>query len=442
MQIVSNPQSLRNEIVDLAELMGLDNPAFTKMLDFTIELFESQGLGMDYYGYHNIEHELEVTYVTLVASNWKSVLNPINQEDLKYLYTSALFHDFDPEKSVDKPHEESVLKFLASNEELKKFLEEVKLDLNIIKALILRTTFPWKGKLKENAERQIHQCFEESEITRNNKKIQDHYMRLGWFLSIVDRISGYALGDFSKGMELAKKNAHALAWHPSLIVQRSVAYFEDLLNNESEMCERVLSSLPKHMRKNFMHNVLSFLKLREQEILIHADFVYDNLKIKPTIELMNTRKDPDFIKSLLAIYEELPKPLQIAKENFEETIKDQAILISTIRLGDNKGPIIGFARGGPLENYEILRDKVSDENFGKKNTIFFEPIAIKMGYWGHHCGSELRHLFTMQAHSKKFKYLTSFALRDVIKKRSETHEQAKFVKQFNPERWDYYRIEL
>ena len=442
MQIVSNPQSLRNEIVDLADLMGLDNPAFTKMLDFTIELFESQGLGMDYYGYHNIEHELEVTYVTLVASNWKSVLNPINQEDLKYLYTSALFHDFDPEKSVDKPHEESVLKFLSSNDELKKFLEEVKLDLNIIKALILRTTFPWKGKLKENAERQIKQCFEESEIARNNKEMQDHYMRLGWFLSIVDRISGYALGDFSKGMELAKKNAHALAWHPSLIVQRSVAYFEDLLNNESEMCERVLSSLPKYMRKNFMHNVLSFLKLREQEILIHADFVYDNLKINPTIESMKTREDPDFIKTLLAIHEELPKPLQIAKENFEETIKDQAILISTIRLGDNKGPIIGFAKGGPLENYKILRDKVSDENFGKNNTIFFEPIAIKMGYWGHHCGSELRHLFTMQAHSKKFKYLTSFALRDVIKKRSETHEQAKFVKQFNPERWDYYRIEL
>jgi len=442
MQIVSNPQSLRNEIVDLADLMGLDNPAFTKMLDFTIELFENQGLGMDYYGYHNIEHELEVTYVTLVASNWKSVLNPINQEDLKYLYTSALFHDFDPEKSVDKPHEESVLKFLSSNDELKKFLEEVKLDLNIIKALILRTTFPWKGKLKENAERQIKQCFEESEITRNNKEMQDHYMRLGWFLSIVDRVSGYALGDFSKGMELAKKNAHALAWHPSLIVQRSVAYFEDLLNNESEMCERVLSSLPKHMRKNFMHNVLSFLKLREQEILIHADFVYDNLKINPTIESMKTREDPDFIKTLLAIHEELPKPLQIAKENFEETVKDQASLISTIRLGDNKGPIIGFAKGGPLENYEILRDKVSDENFGKNNTIFFEPIAIKMGYWGHHCGSELRHLFTMQAHSKKFKYLTSFALRDVIKKRSETHEQAKFVKQFNPERWDYYRIEL
>jgi len=271
-QLVSNIQTLRDEIANLSVLMGLDKPCYSKMLDFTIDLFETQGLGMDYYGYHNIEHELEVTYITLVASNWKSNLNSINQEDLKYLYTSALFHDFDPDKSVDKPHEDSVIKFLTESEDLKKFMQDAELDLNIIKALILRTTYPWKGKLKENAKKEIHKCFDSSEITKNDPKKQEHYMKLGWFLSIVDRVSGYALGDFSKGMEMAKKNAHALAWHPSLIVQRSVAYFEDLLNNESEMCERVLSSLPKHMRKNFMHNVLSFLKLRQQEIQIHADF--------------------------------------------------------------------------------------------------------------------------------------------------------------------------
>ena len=422
--------------------MGLDKPCYTKMLDFTIDLFENQGLGMDYYGYHNIEHELEVTYITLVASNWKSNINSINQEDLKYLYTSALFHDFDPDKSVDKPHEESVLKFLSENESLKKFLQDAELDLNIIKALILRTTFPWKGKLKENAEKEIRKCFEVSEITKNDPKKQEHYLNLGWFLSIVDRVSGYALGDFSKGMELAKKNAHALAWHPSLIVQRSVAYFEDLLNNESEMCERVLSSLPKQMRKNFMLNVLSFLKLRQQEIQIHADFVYENLKIVPNIEHYVTRLDKEFLNSLLTIYDELPKPLQIAKENFSESIKDPNTILSTIRLGDSSGPIIGFAKGGPLEKYEKLQQKINDKNFGKNNTVFLEPLAIKMGYWGHHGGSELRHLFTMQAHSKRFKYQTSFALRDVISKRAKSHEQAKFVTQFDPERWDYYRIEL
>lgn len=442
MQLVSTPQTLRNEINDLATLMGLEEPCYTQMLDYVIELFESKNLGMDYYGYHNIEHELEVTYITLVSSNWKSTLNPINQEDLKYLYTAALFHDFDPEKSVDKPHEDSVLKFVSNDEKFKKLVDESGLDFNLIKALILRTTYPWSGKLKENAESQIKDCFNLSNITKNNSKKQDHFMRLGWFLSIVDRVSGYALGDFAKGMEMAKKNAHALAWHPSLIVRRSVAYFEDLLNNESEMCERVLSSLPKSMRKNFMINVLSFLKLRQQEIQIHADFVYENLKIIPTIELMNARDDSDFIKTLLSIYEELPKPLQLAREIFEDSIKDPNTLLATIRLGDPKGPIIGFAKGGPLENYENLRNKVIDENFGKKNTVFLEPIAIKMGYWGHHGGSEVRHLFSMQAHAKKFKYLTSFAFRDVIHKRSQTHEAAQFVTQFDPERWDYYRIEL
>jgi len=441
-QIISDTQNLRNEINNLGTLMGLDKPCYTEMLDFTVDLFESQGLGMDYYGYHNIEHELEVTYITLIAANWKSGLNPINQDDLKYLYTAALFHDFDPEKSVDKPHEDSVIKFLSESETLKKFLNDADLDHNIVKALILRTTYPWKGQLKEKAEQQIRKCFEESEITKNNLEKQDHYMRLGWFLSIVDRVSGYALGDFKKGMDMAKKNAHALAWHPSLIVQRSVAYFEDLLNNESEMCERVLSSLPKHMRKNFMHNVLSFLKLRQQEIQIHADFVYDNLRIIPTIESNVKRMDGEFLKTLHEIYEELPLPLQFSKENFEESIKDPNTILSTIRLIDSSGPIIGFAKGAPLENYEKLKGKINDANFGKNNTIFLEPIAIKMGYWGHHGGSELRHLFTMQAHSKRYKYQTSFALRDVINKRSQSHEGAKFVTQFNPERWDYYRIEL
>jgi len=441
-QLISNTQTLRDEIANLSVLMGLDNPCYSEMLDFTIDLFESQGLGMDYYGYHNIEHELEVTYITLVASNWKSSLNSVNQEDLKYLYTSALFHDFDPDKSVDKPHEDSVIKFLTESETLKKFLQNADLDLNIIKALILRTTYPWKGKLKENAEKEIQKCFDASDITKNDLKKQEHYMKLGWFLSIVDRVSGYALGDFSKGMEMAKKNAHALAWHPAKIVQRSVSYFEDLLNGESEMCERVLSSLPKHMRKNFMHNVLSFLKLRQQEIQIHADFVYDNLKIVPTIEHNVTRTESDFTNSLLSIYEELPKPLQITRENFNESLKDPNTILSTIRLGNSGGPIIGFAKGGPLENYKKLQQKVNDENFGKNNTVFLEPIAMKMGYWGHHGGSELRHLFTMQAHSKRFKFQTSFALRDVINIRAKTHEEAKFVTQFNPERWDYYRIEL
>jgi len=440
MQQFATPHALKNEILNMVISSGMNDACYTDILDYTIELFETQGLGSDYYGYHNINHELEVTYVTLLAARGDTT-NKISNDDLRHLYAAALFHDFDPQKSVDKPHEESVLRFISLDKKLKEFLDLAELDIEIIKALILRTTYPWKGKLKDDAEIQIKNCFKTSQLTKDDESMQEHIMELGWFLSIVDRVGGYALGDFSKGMEMAKMNAHALGWHPSLIVQRSVSYFEELLNNETQMCERVLRTLPKPMRKNFYENVLSFLNLRQQEIKIQADYVYESLKLVPRIEQMSLRNDPEFIKNLFSIYNELPAPLQIAKNNFEDSIKDPKVFLTTLRLGDKNGEIIGFAKGGHLENYE-LRSEIKDENNGLYNTVFLEPLAIKMGYWGLHGGSEMRHLFIMQANAKKFKYLTSFALRDVIHRRKESFEKAEFVTQFDPERWDYYRIKL
>ncbi|PIY88940.1 MAG: hypothetical protein COY74_07140 [Nitrosopumilales archaeon CG_4_10_14_0_8_um_filter_34_8] len=431
---------MRNEILSLVVESGMDEDCYTEMLDYTIELFETQGLGSDYYGYHNINHELEVTHVSLLSANLNNTTKRFAKEDLKYLYAAALFHDFDPQKSVDKPHEENVLKFISSDKKLRKLLDDAKLDIEIIKVLILRTTYPWSGVLKENAERQIKECFKNSELTRNNQSKQDHFMNLGWYLSVVDRISGYALGDFSKAMEMAKMNAHALAWRPSLIVRSSVAYFEELLNKETEMCRFVLESLPNNMRKNFFDTVLSFMNIRQQEITIQANYTYDNLRLVPTIEKTDTRKDHEFIKLLYSIFLELPKPLQFAKDNFEESVKDQNIILNTLRLNDCNGEIVGFAKGGPLENYR-LRPEIRDENYGLNNTIFLEPLALKMGYWGLKGGSEMRHMFIMQAHAKKYKYMTSFALRDVIKSRIDK-ESAEFVTRFDPERWDYYRIKI
>ena len=78
----ASPQGLRGEIINLAASCGLDRPCFTKMLDYTIKLFETQGLGKEYYGYHNITHELEVTYVTLIVLKWKSIVNSIKEDDL------------------------------------------------------------------------------------------------------------------------------------------------------------------------------------------------------------------------------------------------------------------------------------------------------------------------------------------------------------------------
>ena len=438
MQQFATPHHMRNEILSMMTQRGLEDDCYVEMLDYTIDLFESQVLGADYYGYHNINHELEVTYVSLLAANQQKV--EVSFEDLKYLYIAALFHDFDPQKSVDKPHEESVLKFISMDRKLRELINAAGVDLEIIKAMILRTTYPWAGDLKKNAEQQIKQCFQDSELTRNNQQYQQHIMEMGWYLSAVDRISGYALGDFGKAMEMAKMNAHALAWKPSLIVRSSVAYFEELLNKETDMVKAILKELPKEMRKNFFDTVLSFMRIRQQEIAIQADHSYENLKLVPTIENMATRNDPEFIKILYDIFLELPRPLQFEKENFEETVRDSQVILNTLRLNDKDGEIVGFAKGGPLENYK-LREEIRDENYGLSNTVFLEPLALKMGYWGLKGGSEMRHLFIMQAHSMRYRFMTSFALRDVIRSRVDK-EQAEFVTLFDPERWDYYRIKI
>jgi len=430
--------SMRNEILNQMVQNGLEDDCYVEMLDYTIDLFESQGLGRDYYGYHNINHELEVTYVSLLAKDQKKIR--FTNEDIKYLYVAALFHDFDPQKSVDKPHEESVIKFISMDKKLDQLIKTANIDLEIVKVLILRTTYPWSGDMRKNAEIQIKQCFENSDLTRNNAQYQQHVMEMGWYLSVVDRISGYALGDFSKAMMMAKMNAHALAWRPSLIVRSAVAYFEELLNKETDMTKEVLKVLSKEMRKNFFDTVLSFMRIRQQEISIQANYAYENLKLVPTIESMTIREDPNFIQTLHDIFMELPTPLQFQKEKFEESVKDSQVIINTLRLNNKDGEIIGFSKGGPLENYN-LREEIRDENYGLRNTIFLEPIALKMGYWGLKGGSEMRHMFIMQSHSMKYKYLTSFALRDVIRARIDK-EQAEFVTMFDPERWDYYRIKI
>ena len=75
MQQFASTHALRDKIIGQLAQNGLDQDGYTEMLDYTIDLFESQGLGTDYYGYHNITHELEVTYVTLLAASCGGIEN-------------------------------------------------------------------------------------------------------------------------------------------------------------------------------------------------------------------------------------------------------------------------------------------------------------------------------------------------------------------------------
>lgn len=438
MQQATDTYQIRERILDLVRQKNLVDPCYADMLDYTIDLFETQGLGADYYGYHNINHELEVTYVSLLATHQDLV--EFSDDDIKHLYVAALFHDFDPLKRVDKPHEESVLRFISIDRKLQQFIKSAGIDIEIIKSLILRTTYPWSGDLRRRAEEDIRGCFGRSERTKWDRRQQQHVMGMGRYLSVIDRIGGYALGDFTKALKMAKMNAHALAWNSTLIIKRSVAYFEELLNVEDDMIKAILGVLPRYMRENFYNTVLSFFKARQKEISIQADHAYENLKLVPTIESKETRSDRGFINTLHDIFLELPTPLQFAEEMFDASIIDPQTLLVTLRINDGDGEVIGYAKGGPLESYN-LREEINDKNHGLSNTIFLEPMVIRMGYWGLGGGSGMRNMFITQAGSKKFKYLTSFALRDVVSYRIG-REKAEFVAKFDPERWDYYRISI
>ena len=438
MQEFANSPSLRNGIFDLLSSVNMDTDANVKLLDYTIELFKDNGLFSDYYGYHNVDHELEVTYVTLLSGIHSLKEGHLTLDDLNYLYASALLHDFDPAKAMDKPHEKNVINFISKNKTIQKLLDQADLDPFLICSLISRTVYPYKGDIMIATDKLIQNYFEKSTIKKNVKQ-QKHFQMLGHFLSISDRIGGYSLGDFDKAMEMAKMNAHSSSWHPAFIVRRSVSFFEDMLNTEPDMCQRVLNGLPKHMRKNFLDNIVGFMKLRQEEIQIYNQFVYDGLPLIPCIE-----KNPipeDIADVLLSIYRELPKPLQFTRDDFIESIHDTETILNTLRIGNSKGPIIGFAKGGPLEKYHFDLE-FKDRNRGQKNTVFLEPVAIKNGYWGFHGGREIRQLFMMQVQSKGYKFMTSFAMRDVIEERKENDKNVVFVKKFDPERWDYFRVTL
>jgi len=437
---ISNITNLKNEVIRMAEKNGFNEPCYKNMIDYTINNLQSSGLGEKYYGYHNIDHLLEIPLGVLLVGGSKRIPN-LSSEDLKYLFVSAIFHDFEPNKIIDKPSEDNVLKNLSSDHIIKNLIAQSGVDFEIIKAMILRTAYPWKGEVKENGEKSIQKFFEHSKFTKNNPEKQEHYIWLGWLLSVIDRMTSYALGDFSKAMHVAKMNSHALGWHPEVLVQRSVAYFDDLVKNELEMSDLVLQCLSKEMSGNFMKNIQSFTELRDQEIKIQNDFTDKKLKFVTKMEHIKMKQDIKFVSRLNSIFLQLPRPLRFNTNNFIESLTDTETILTTLRLNTLDGPIIGFAKGGPLENYN-LRSEINDLNHGKRNTIFLEPIAVSMGYWGLGAGHRLRQSFLMQAHTMNYHYLTSFAFRDVIASRVNGMEKAEFVTKFDPERWDYYRISL
>ena len=430
-------RELREIILDLLAEEQLDDSEYQEMLDYALQLFDEQHLNSGYYGYHDSSHELVVTYNTLLAARGDEFKDFISNDDFKHLFAAALFHDYEPEKIQDKPYEELAANFVTSDQRLLNLFDDCQIDSNLVAILILRTSYPW-NKFKDELEPSISKYFAQSKIADDKEK-QDHYRTLGWFMSVTDRLGAYSLGSFLDAVELAKKNAHSLGWDPKYLIRRSISYFETLLNDEEEMTNKVLNSIPKFMRKTFMDNAVGFFRLREVELEVKNGIQHGEIKLVANYE--KNIPDAELSQKLYDIFEEVPEPIQFKKKTFFESLEDPETILVTLRLNSADGEVVGFAKGGPLESYS-LSSSINDKNYGKKNTLFLEPLAIKIGYWGQGGGRSMRNIFRQIAIERKFKFITSLQLREVIQNRIDRNENVEFVQQLNPERLDYYRVTL
>lgn len=476
---------LRDKIINLGTMMGLQDKWLQRIIRHAVSEFSKKGLGADYYGYHNIDHELEATYFVLLAANGNNDRNnnkegaevmktqykdnEFSQEDIRYLFVAALFHDYDPLKQFDKPHEDAIEWFIRNDEKINKFIEDVGININIVIAIIHRTAYPYKGRIAEHAEKRIKELLTYAGIPENDTKTRQHYKDLGWFLSVSERIAGYALGDFEHSVVLARTNAHALGWHPSRIHEESVKYFS-VLKEERRMFEYVLQGIPPEYKKRFFDNMATFKNIWAKEVDIRDSVRKNKITLVPVVEEIgksaelqknssgvnkinkindindiNNTLPHNLIENVVKIFKELHVPVDINNETrFRKSLKWSDTILVTLRVKEadkSDDEIVGYAKGAALENYQ-LRHGTHDENFGKRNTAYMEWIGIKTGFWGENGGHILRIEFLKEVKRRGYSYVSSYVHRNVIQHRINRGENIQTIQRYDPDKLDYYRYDL
>jgi hypothetical protein len=437
---ITRESILKDKIIELGKSMWLNKVDAHRIIRHAISEFSKNGLGSDYYGYHNINHELEVTYFTLLAARGQQDQTRFNQKDIRTLFVAALFHDYDPLKRFDKPHEDDVESFIRNDNKIKELIRPFEIDLDIVIAIIYRTAYPFKGSIAEHALKRMNDLFTQAGISDSDSSTRAHYEELGWFLSICDRLAGYCLGNFEYSQELARLNAHAMAWHPSFINERSVKYFTEL-KKEKSMLDQVLYAIPENFKKNFYDNVAGFRQAWENEVQIRAMLRRKEMNLVIEVERTGDVIDPNLITSITKLYREIHSPISPNEKDFKKSFHANKTILVTLRTNEQGGNIVGYVKGGPLEKYKLRKGTV-DENFGKENTVYMEWIRIKTEYWGETGGHLLRYGFIKEARHRGYEFVSSYVHRDVIKSRINKGESIEIVQKYDPDKLDYYRTDL
>ena len=261
---------------------------------------------------------------------------------------------------------------------IKEFIANANLDIDLVMILIHRTAYPFKGEIERYANMKIDELFNQAGISQNDIETRERFRSLGWFLSVSERIAGYALGNYEHARDIARRNAHALGWHPSVINKNSVKFFDTMMIEEKEMFDYIMSNIPAEFRKNFYDNVAYFKESWNKELGLKDS--KRGTKLIFVTEEQDSKMDENTVRILLDINSRVSTLIRQSEDHFRKTIADESSILVTLRKNDSTGDIIGYAKGGPLENYE-LRPGTVDVNEGSMNTAYLEGVSILEGYW-------------------------------------------------------------
>ena len=146
----------------------------------------------------------------------------------------------------------------------------------------------------------------------------------------------------------------------------------------------------------------------EDEIDIRNAIRRAEVTLVPNTEKkLERRHNLHLIESVQNIYRELPVPIRTNEQRFRNTLYDANTILITLRIDNaQSGEIVGYVKGGPLENYDLRRGTY-DANFGKNSTAYMESISIKPGYSGANGGHLLRVEFLKQSKHRGYTFVTS-----------------------------------
>src|SRR5207237_8137723 len=117
-----------------------------------------------------------------------------------YLFVAALFHDYDPLKEFDKPHEDSVERFIRSDPKIRQFIREADLNVEIVIAMIHRTAYSFRDEIADHARIRMHALFTNAGIHESDTVTRKRFEELCWFLSDAESIADQALGNIGLHM--------------------------------------------------------------------------------------------------------------------------------------------------------------------------------------------------------------------------------------------------